>query len=160
MRLGMSVEEIHEVSKIDPWFLERLAEIVALEAKVRAFGLPQDADNLRALKAAGFSDVRLAALAGMDEEDVAALRKRLGVAAGLQAHRHLRGRIRLADRLHVFDLRGAVRRQARAARRSRPGARRSSFSAAARTASARASSSTIAAATPVSRCARRATKRS
>ena len=31
MRLGMSVEEIHEVSKIDPWFLERIAEIVALE---------------------------------------------------------------------------------------------------------------------------------
>src|SRR5271165_5586532 len=35
LRMGMSVEEIHEVSKIDPWFLERIAEIVALEARVR-----------------------------------------------------------------------------------------------------------------------------
>ncbi len=79
MRMGMGVEEIHEVSKIDPWFLERIAEIVALEAKVRAFGLPADPGNLRALKAAGFSDVRLAGLVGKDEDEVAALRKRLGV---------------------------------------------------------------------------------
>src|SRR5271166_1897423 len=79
IRMGMGVDEIHEVSKIDPWFLERNAEIVALEAETRASGLPQDAGNLRALKAAGFSDVRLAALAGMTEADVAAARKRLGV---------------------------------------------------------------------------------
>ncbi len=80
MRMGLSVEEIHEVSKIDPWFLERVAEIVALEAKVRAHGLPADAGNLRALKAAGFSDVRLAGLSGLAEPDIAAARKRLGVA--------------------------------------------------------------------------------
>ena len=47
LRLGMGVEEIHEVSRIDPWFLERIAEIVALEEKVRAHGLPPDAGNLR-----------------------------------------------------------------------------------------------------------------
>ena len=63
LRMGMGVEEIHEVSKIDPWFLQRVADIVALEGKVRAHGLPADAGNLRVLKAAGFSDVRLAALA-------------------------------------------------------------------------------------------------
>ncbi|HEY1606002.1 MAG TPA: carbamoyl-phosphate synthase large subunit, partial [Allosphingosinicella sp.] len=79
MRLGMGVEEIHEVSKIDPWFLERIAEIVALEGKVRAYGLPPDAGNFRALKAAGFSDARLAALSAKAEADVAAARKRLGV---------------------------------------------------------------------------------
>ena len=79
MRMGMSVDEIHECSKIDPWFLERIAEIVALEGKVRAHGLPPDAGNLRALKASGFSDVRLAALAGLAEADVAAARRRLGV---------------------------------------------------------------------------------
>ena len=77
--MGMGVEEIHEVSKIDPWFLERVAEIVALEGKIRAHGLPADAGNFRALKAAGFSDVRLASLAGLAEPDVAALRRRLGV---------------------------------------------------------------------------------
>src|SRR5208337_1714026 len=67
------------VSKIDPWFLERIADIVALEAKVRAHGLPADAGNMRALKAAGFSDARLAGLGGLAEDDVAAARKALGV---------------------------------------------------------------------------------
>ncbi len=79
MRMGMSVEEIHEVSKIDPWFLQRVGDIVALEARVRAYGLPADAGNLRVLKAAGFSDVRLAGLTGLAEADVGAARKRLGV---------------------------------------------------------------------------------
>jgi carbamoyl-phosphate synthase large subunit len=79
LRMGMGVEEIHEVCKIDPWFLERVAEIVTLETMVRARGLPPDAGNLRALKAAGFSDARLAALAGVAEADVAAQRRRLGV---------------------------------------------------------------------------------
>ncbi|MDE2018642.1 MAG: carbamoyl-phosphate synthase large subunit, partial [Hyphomicrobiales bacterium] len=79
LRRGMSVAEVHEASKIDPWFLERIAEIVALEARVRAHGLPADAANLRALKAAGFSDQRLGALAGLAEADVAKRRKALGV---------------------------------------------------------------------------------
>ena len=111
LRFGMGVDEIHEVSKIDPWFLERLADIVALEEKVRAHGLPRDAVNLRLLKAAGFSDARLAALAAIEEGEVADARKTARGRAGLQADRHLRRRIRLADRLHVFDLRGAVRGQ-------------------------------------------------
>jgi carbamoyl-phosphate synthase large subunit len=80
MRLGMSVAEIYEVTRIDSWFLERVAEILRLEDKVRSFGLPQDADNLRLLKANGFSDARLGALAGLDEGDVAKARAALGVA--------------------------------------------------------------------------------
>jgi carbamoyl-phosphate synthase large subunit len=80
MRAGMSVEEIHDVCKIDPWFLQRIAEIVALEKKVQRYGLPEDSINLRMLKAAGFSDSRLATLAGVAEADVAAARRALGVA--------------------------------------------------------------------------------
>jgi carbamoyl-phosphate synthase large subunit len=80
LRFGTSVDEIHEVTRIDPWFLERVAEIVALEDKVRRLGLPADAENLRLLKAAGFSDARLAALSGAAEEDVAKARGALGVA--------------------------------------------------------------------------------
>ena len=79
MRMGMSVEEIHDVSKIDPWFLDRLADIVRLEGMVRSHGLPPDVGNFRALKAAGFSDARLAALVGLAEADVAAARCKLGV---------------------------------------------------------------------------------
>ncbi|MCI0465987.1 MAG: carbamoyl-phosphate synthase large subunit [Beijerinckiaceae bacterium] len=79
LRHGMAQEEIYEACGIDPWFIERIAEILDLEAKVRAHGLPADAANLRMLKAAGFSDARLASLAGVGEAKVSALRKQLGV---------------------------------------------------------------------------------
>ena len=79
LRMGMSVEDAHEATKIDPWFLARLAEIVALEGRVRASGLPDDADNFRMLKAAGFSDARLSALASLNEADVTKKRVALGV---------------------------------------------------------------------------------
>ncbi|MDQ6867268.1 MAG: carbamoyl-phosphate synthase large subunit, partial [Pseudomonadota bacterium] len=64
---------------IDPWFIARVGEILDLEAKVRAHGLPGDAANLRMLKAAGFSDARLSSLAKVPEVKVSALRKKLGV---------------------------------------------------------------------------------
>ncbi len=79
MRLGLTPAEIHDACKIDMWFLERIGEIIALENKVKSFGLPHDAENLRRLKAAGFSDVRLASLVGQSEADVANLRARLDV---------------------------------------------------------------------------------
>ncbi len=73
----------------------------------------------RALKASGFSDARLAALAGKAEADVAAAR-RTGSAFQpvFKRMRHLRRGVRLAHGLHVFDLRGSVRRQGEM--RSRP----------------------------------------
>ncbi len=63
LREGMSVAEIHAVAKYDPWFLERMAEIVAAENEVAENGLPQDAVGMRRLKSMGFSDKRLAFLA-------------------------------------------------------------------------------------------------
>jgi len=63
LREGMSVADIHTYSKFDPWFLERLAEIITAEGEVKAGGLPQDAEGMRRLKAMGFSDKRLAFLA-------------------------------------------------------------------------------------------------
>jgi len=79
MRLGWSVSDIHDSCKIDPWFLEQIADILTLEARVREHGLPADADNLRMLKAAGFSDARLATLAKKEAAEVAALRDTLDV---------------------------------------------------------------------------------
>ncbi len=79
LRMGMGEEEIFDACKIDPWFIARIAEIVALEKKVKTFGLPKDEANLRMLKAAGFSDLRLASLTGKTEHEVEALRKNLGV---------------------------------------------------------------------------------
>jgi carbamoyl-phosphate synthase large subunit len=79
LRHGMRPNEIHEACAIDPWFIARIKEILDLEAKVRAHGLPGDAANLRMLKAAGFSDARLGSLAGVPAAEVSGLRKRLGV---------------------------------------------------------------------------------
>ena len=63
LRQGFTVQRIHEIAGFDPWFLERLAEIVAAEEQVRDEGIPQDAAGMRRLKAMGFSDARLAQLA-------------------------------------------------------------------------------------------------
>jgi carbamoyl-phosphate synthase large subunit len=79
LRLGLSEAEIHQACKIDPWFIARLAEIVALENKVKAHGLPKDAENLRALKFAGFSDSRLASMTQQEEHEVRDIRRALGV---------------------------------------------------------------------------------
>ncbi|MDB5529048.1 MAG: carB [Devosia sp.] len=79
MRMGMSLEDIHEACKIDPWFLEQMKGIVDTEAKVRALGLPDNAAALRGLKAMGFSDRRLAELANLTAADVRKLRWSLKV---------------------------------------------------------------------------------
>ncbi|EZP72504.1 Carbamoyl-phosphate synthase large chain [Sphingomonas paucimobilis] len=63
LREGLTVAEIHTIAKFDPWFLERIKEIVDAEAEVLENGLPQDADGMRRLKSMGFSDQRLAWLA-------------------------------------------------------------------------------------------------
>jgi len=79
LRLGFDAEQVYASCKIDPWFLAQLQEIVDQEARVAAHGLPKTADQMRALKAMGFSDARLAKLAGVPEADVRAQRTRLGV---------------------------------------------------------------------------------
>ena len=63
LREGLSVEEVHVITKYEPWFLERLAEVVEAEKGVIENGLPNDTEGLRKLKAMGFSDNRLARLA-------------------------------------------------------------------------------------------------
>ncbi len=79
IRLGLTTDEIHQACAFDPWFIERLREIVAAETGVRERGLPGDAEGLRALKAMGFSDARLAKLSGETVKAVAARREALGV---------------------------------------------------------------------------------
>jgi carbamoyl-phosphate synthase large subunit len=79
MRLGFDHEQIHASCKIDPWFLARMQEIVDTEERVRQHGLPATAGTMRALKAMGFSDIRLAKLAGLTEATVRERRLALGV---------------------------------------------------------------------------------
>ncbi|GAB0116862.1 carbamoyl-phosphate synthase large subunit [Acidisoma sp. 7E03] len=79
IRAGLSLEEIHECCKFDPWFLGELKRIVDAEAGVQAAGLPQTALGLRRLKALGFSDRQLALLSGRSVAEVAAQRETHGV---------------------------------------------------------------------------------
>jgi carbamoyl-phosphate synthase large subunit len=70
LRDGASIEQVHESCKYDPWFIEQIAEIVAMEAKIRQRGLPADAYNFHRLKMMGFSDARLGELANCTETRV------------------------------------------------------------------------------------------
>ena len=79
LREGMTPDEVHRATRFDPWFIERLDEIVSAEAGVIENGLPEDADGMRALKAMGFSDARLAKLANMPEIAVRDARRAMGV---------------------------------------------------------------------------------
>jgi carbamoyl-phosphate synthase large subunit len=63
LREGFTVAEVCAVAQYDPWFIERIAELIAAETQVMEQGLPQDAQGMRRLKAMGFSDKRLAFLA-------------------------------------------------------------------------------------------------
>jgi carbamoyl-phosphate synthase large subunit len=79
IRAGLSLEEIHDCCKFDPWFLGELKRIVDAERAIRADGLPKTALGLRRVKALGFSDQQLAKLSGQTPAAVGDLRARLGV---------------------------------------------------------------------------------
>ena len=78
LRAGLSVEDIHDACKFDPWFLRELEKIIAVEREVTT-ALPRDAYGLRRVKALGFSDKRLSVLSGVPEIEIADLRRKLGV---------------------------------------------------------------------------------
>jgi len=79
-RAGLSVEELFELTAIDPWFLTQIGELVSLEAEVKRQGVAGiDADWMRQLKRKGFADSRLATLLAMPEDDFRKLRHDLGV---------------------------------------------------------------------------------
>ncbi|WP_353533318.1 carbamoyl-phosphate synthase large subunit [Cognatishimia sp. WU-CL00825] len=84
MRHGLTNEEIHNVTMFDPWFLDRIREIVEAEEGVRKNGLPVTEDALRRLKMMGFTDARLAILTGRDEDNVRRARVNLGVTASFK----------------------------------------------------------------------------
>jgi carbamoyl-phosphate synthase large subunit len=73
-RQGLTTARIAALSRIDPWFLENIRQIVEAE---RALGL--DPAALRRAKAMGFSDVRIAQVTGRSEEDVRQARQAAGV---------------------------------------------------------------------------------
>ena len=78
--LGMSVEEVHALTRIDPWFLDQIEEIVKIELELEQTQLQAITPiELRQLKQKGFSDRRMAKLLKVSEQDVRAYRHTHGV---------------------------------------------------------------------------------
>ncbi|MBK1707849.1 carbamoyl-phosphate synthase large subunit [Marichromatium gracile] len=79
-RMGLSLEDIHELSKIEPWFLAEIEDLIASERALVAAGFDGlDAERLRQLKRQGFSDRRIARLLETTEDAIRARRHALGV---------------------------------------------------------------------------------
>jgi carbamoyl-phosphate synthase large subunit len=76
---GMSVEEIHAASGIDPWFLHQIEGLIELERQLADAEAPLSIALLRRAKRAGFSDKQLAHLTGASEEEVRSVRREAGV---------------------------------------------------------------------------------
>ncbi|QHS09543.1 carbamoyl-phosphate synthase large subunit [Sinimarinibacterium sp. NLF-5-8] len=79
-RAGMSVDDVFQLSKIDPWFLDQVEEILATEKQVSEQSIGTlDADDLRRYKRMGFSDARLSKLLGVKEDAVRRIRHQNGI---------------------------------------------------------------------------------
>ncbi len=79
---GMSREKLHELTHIDPWFLENLYEIVEFEQELKEYSKKNrnpDAATLRRAKELGFSDIQLGEIFSVSETEMREIRKRAGV---------------------------------------------------------------------------------
>ncbi|WP_333655563.1 carbamoyl-phosphate synthase large subunit [Dissulfurispira sp.] len=81
LRQGMGVDEIYELTWIDPWFLNNMKQIVEMENRIKesAISNQQSAEMLKKAKEYGFSDKRIAELTGKTEADIRRLRIELGI---------------------------------------------------------------------------------
>ena len=108
-RIGMTLDEVFDETAIDPWFLAQIEQIVAIE---RQLGGPPARSLSRAGTALPEAEGLLRPPPGQaaghaTSTTCASARHALGRAPGLQARRHLRGRVRDPDGLHVLDLRAS-----------------------------------------------------
>jgi len=87
IKAGLSVDEIHEITAIDRWFLDQLQQLVEIESLLRTVGslTALDDGTLRMAKQAGFSDRQLATLLDSSEFEIRAERKRRGIVATYKA---------------------------------------------------------------------------
>ena len=107
---GFTLEEVHRLTKIDPWFLDQIKRDRRAGDGARR---PETGrlfkEDLSELKRKGFSDRRLAYLFNTTEKSVQGEAPQARHPPGLQARRHLRRGVRREDGVHVLDLRGRVR---------------------------------------------------
>jgi carbamoyl-phosphate synthase large subunit len=83
LKKGMTIEEIHELSKIDPWFLDNIKELIEEEERLAALGRLEQVpvESIRKAKQLGYADLQLAEAWQSNERDVRSRRKSLGVEA-------------------------------------------------------------------------------
>ena len=117
--LGMSIEEINEISFIDPWFLKELQEIVQAEQELRDFALANamTADNPELLnimakaKKLGFSDSQLAEMWKRPEADVRVLRKSMGILPEMESVKTYAGKKGASDSYYYSSYRKTAKGQ-------------------------------------------------
>ena len=105
LRLGFDAEQIYAPARSTRGSSRRSRRSWNGRTASAPTACRQTERSMRALKSMGFSDKRLATLTGKTDARSRQRTPRAGRGAGLQAHRHLRRRVPLADALHVFDLR-------------------------------------------------------
>ena len=79
LRSGMSLEAIYDLTRIDPWFLDQIRQIVDMEKIIATAGKDISAVLLRQAKSTGFSDIQIASLIGLNEQAVKKRRTELGI---------------------------------------------------------------------------------
>ncbi|HYR41911.1 MAG TPA: carbamoyl-phosphate synthase large subunit, partial [Terriglobia bacterium] len=79
LRQGFSIDRIHELSRIDNWFLSGMRNIIEMESRLRNTPWPWDRELLLEAKQLGFSDRQIAALKGIEEEEVRVTRTGLAI---------------------------------------------------------------------------------
>jgi carbamoyl-phosphate synthase large subunit len=86
-KAGMTVDEVYQLTKIDPWFLQHLFEIVELEGVLRGFDRVETVSDalLRQAKQCGFSDRQLATIWNTNEFEIRQARKARGIVATFKA---------------------------------------------------------------------------
>ena len=91
---GWPYREIYRLSRVDPWFLEQLQEVMEIQREVEGKKLEEiSPELLRVFKEAALSDRRLAYITETTEDEVRAYRKKAGRGSSLQTCRHLRRRV-------------------------------------------------------------------
>ena len=78
-REGMNLEEIFDCSKIDPWFLKQIEEIVEIEKAIENSGVPKNYEELHYIKSKGFSDKRIAKILNIKTKKITSLRDKYNV---------------------------------------------------------------------------------